>query len=283
MTISPLSAAPSRQVVVTGATGFIGQHLVPRLIDAGYDVVAMSRDATKVHAFGWQDKITFVQMDMHSDSVAFRPEAGSTLIHLAWPGLPNYKSLFHLEENLPESYRFIRHMIREGVTHVLVTGTCFEYGMQNGPLPSTARPDPMNPYALAKDNLRTFLGFLQTEHPFVLQWVRLFYMYGRGQNPRSILAQLDAAIDAGNPVFDMSGGEQLRDYLPVEMVADQLLNRLQSRKDGIFNVCSGQPISIRRLVEQHVRERGSDITLNLGHYPYPDFEPMAFWGVPDLV
>ena len=46
----------------------------------------------------------------------------------------------------------------------------------------------------------------------------------------------------------------------------------------MVNVCSGRPISVRELVEGFVRERGSAITLNLGRYPYPEYEPMAFWG-----
>ena len=47
-------------------------------------------------------------------------------------------------------------------------------------------------------------------------------MHGPGQNPKSLLAQLDAAIDRGDAVFNMSGGEQLRDYLPVSQVAADL-------------------------------------------------------------
>jgi dTDP-6-deoxy-L-talose 4-dehydrogenase (NAD+) len=104
-------------------------------------------------------------------------------------------------------------------------------------------------------------------------------MYGEGQNPGSLLAQLDRAIEAGDPVFNMSGGEQLRDYLPVQQVAAYLVTIAESPNfGGIVNVCSGVPISVRRLVEQRIADRKSMIRLNLGYYPYPDYEPMAFWG-----
>ena len=76
----------------------------------------------------------------------------------------------------------------------------------------------------------------------------------------------------------MSGGEQIRDYLPIEDVARQLFRIFKSDESGIFNVCSGEPISIRQLVENRIQERNSSIRMNLGYYPYPDFEPMAFWG-----
>ena len=77
----------------------------------------------------------------------------------------------------------------------------------------------------------------------------------------------------------MSGGEQLRDYLPVTDVA-RYLCRLATHYHGVgvVNCCSGQPTSVRRLVEDYLRGKDAQITLNLGYYPYPDYEPMAFWG-----
>jgi dTDP-6-deoxy-L-talose 4-dehydrogenase (NAD+) len=77
----------------------------------------------------------------------------------------------------------------------------------------------------------------------------------------------------------MSGGEQLRDYLPVEVVAENIVKiALQNKIQGIINNCSGQPISIRRLVEEYLQKTGAKIDLNLGYYPYPIYEPHAFWG-----
>ena len=121
---------------------------------------------------------------------------------------------------------------------------------------------------------------IQRKEGILLQWVRLFYMYGLGQKPNSIIAQLDRAIDNGGSVFNMSGGEQLRDYLPVEKVARFLVSCVENKEiKGIIHCCSGDPISIRRLVEEHIAKRDAKIKLNLGYYPYSDHEAMAFWGV----
>jgi dTDP-6-deoxy-L-talose 4-dehydrogenase (NAD+) len=77
----------------------------------------------------------------------------------------------------------------------------------------------------------------------------------------------------------MSGGEQLRDYLPVGQIAERLVSlALTARNNGIVNVCSGIPVSVRELVERWVEQNGWAIRLDLGRYPYPDYEPMAFWG-----
>jgi len=268
-------------VLVTGATGFIGRHVVPSLLERGHAVTAVARDEAKARSLPWFASVSFVACNVHRsicDALELfgRPEA---VVHLAWPGLPNYGSMFHVEENLFADYRFLKSLVEGGVDHLLVTGTCLEYGMQTGALNESTPTEPTSPYGLAKDSLRKFMQLLQKEHRFTLQWARLFYLYGPGQHPNSLLAQLDRLIDSGKTVFDMSGGEQLRDYLPVEVAASRLVALLERPHcNGIVNICSGDPISVRRLVEQYVAKRGANIQLNLGYYPYPEYEPMAFWG-----
>ncbi|SAI71323.1 NDP-sugar epimerase [Bordetella ansorpii] len=271
------SAAP-RQVIVSGATGFIGQYVVPLLLQRGHRVVALGRDKNKAARMPWHAQVDFHCVDLRSQSFGFTPQPDAGLIHLAWSGLPDYRSLSHIEDNLPASCGLIRKLVESGVSTVLVTGTCQEYGMQDGPLDARTPTRPTTPYAIAKDTLRQYLQCLQGSTGFSLQWARLFYMYGAGQNPRSILAQLDQAIANGDAVFRMSGGEQLRDYLPVQEVARRIVDRFDSGLDGPVNICSGKPISIRRLVEERIEHVGSDIRIELGYYPYPDYEPMAFWG-----
>lgn len=269
------------KILVTGATGFVGRHLVPALLERGHTVTALARDVERARGLAWFDRVRFVACDIHRHGDVELESIGpqDVVMHLAWPGLPNYKSLFHFEENLPADYRFLKSLVQGGIGRVLVTGTCFEYGMQSGCLTEEMPAQPANPYALAKDSLRKFLQALQQQQPFALQWARLFYMHGPGQNANSLLAQLDRAIDNRESSFNMSGGEQLRDYLPVQEVARRLAMLIEHPAcDGVVNVCSGEPVSVRRLVERHLAQRGASMALNLGHYPYPDYEPMAFWG-----
>lgn len=272
------------KVLVTGATGFVGRHLVAALLTRGCEVRAVARNAETAAGLPWINAVEFVAADIHATDldITALSDGVDALAHLAWPGLPNYQALFHFEHNLMADYRFIKGAVEAGVSQVLVTGTCFEYGLQSGPLSEMTAPQPSNPYGLAKNTLRLFLENLQRVQPFTLQWARLFYLHGDGQNPNSLLAALDRAIDAGDDTFNMSAGEQLRDYLPVATAADYLALILQRWDfNGLVNCSSGQPISVRALVEQRLRERDASISLNLGHYPYPTHEPMAFWGVTD--
>jgi nucleoside-diphosphate-sugar epimerase len=151
--------------------------------------------------------------------------------------------------------------------------------MQSGQLSEEMPTRPTNPYGLAKDALHRRLELLRIEQPFALNWARLFYMYGEGQPATSLFSQFMAAGARGEVSFGMSGGEQLRDFLPVKRVAELIVAlALDAPGAGTVNVCSGRPIAVRSLVEGWCREHGWEMALDLGRYPYPDYEPMGFWG-----
>lgn len=264
---------------MTGATGFVGRHVVDALARKSLSPIIVVRPETHVppHMSGFK----VVRMDLTAPPEnAFdqmgRPDA---LIHLAWGGLPNYKSTHHVDVELPAQERFLSGLVKSGLGNMVVTGTCFEYGMVSGALDEGMEATPDNPYGVAKDTLRRRLQDLQKEHGFALTWARLFYLYGDGQAESSLIPQLEHAVERGEKSFNMSGGEQLRDYLPVEDAAKRIVSLLEAgRNNGIVNICSGEPVSVRSLVEGYLADNDHRIDLNLGYYPYPDFEPMEFWG-----
>ena len=272
----------SKKVIVSGATGFIGQHLIPILLKDGYEVLAISRNQKRAEFLPWFKDVKFISYDFHSDQQITKVEGFRGLIHLAWQDLPNYDSSIHVKKNLPCSYRFIDSLIDKGVNQVLIAGTCFEYGLKSGAISSSSTTEPTTQYAIAKDTLRKKLTLLSFKKDFNLQWARIFYMFGKGQNSNSIISQLDFAIKNNQKVFNMSGGEQLRDYLPVEKASEKLSNLYKSGNKGIFNICSGKPISIRNLVESYIEKKNSNIIPKYGYYPYSVYEPMQFWGIQNI-
>ena len=274
----------SKKVIVSGATGFIGQHLIPILLKDGYEVLAISRSQKRAESFPWFKDVKFISYDFHSDLQITETEVEGFrgLIHLAWQDLPNYDSSVHLKKNLPCSYKFIESLLNKGVNQVLIAGTCFEYGLKSGAISSSSTTEPTTLYATAKDTLRKKLTSLSLNKDFNLQWARIFYMFGKGQNSNSIISQLDFAIKNKQKVFRMSGGEQIRDYLPVEKAAEKLFYLYKSGNKGIFNICSGKPISIRNLVESYIEKKNSNIIPKYGYYPYSVYEPMQFWGIQNI-
>jgi len=270
-------------ILVTGATGFIGNYVVSDLLAKGHEVIATSANANKASKMEWFGKVTYRELPfdhIHPGVNYFEYfDNPGAIIHLAWEGLPNYKSLFHFEINLPRHYFFLKNLVENGCRNVTVAGTCLEYGMKDGCLSEDIQTDPANPYALAKDTLNKFLYELSKNDPFTLKWVRLFYLFGKGQNPGSLFSQLQKALDSNVKEFNMSSGEQVRDYLPVERAAEYIVKiALQNNITGNINCCSAQPVTIKEMVTDYMQKSGKKLKLNLGYYPYPDYEPMSFWG-----
>ena len=270
------------KILVTGATGFIGNYVVQELLKMGdKEIIATSKNRDKATSLSWYKKVKYIECNLNDPKENYFNFFGEPdlLIHLAWEGLPNFKELYHFERNLFANYNFIKNMVSHGLKDLNIIGTCFEYGFQSGCLSEDLPTKPNMAYPIAKDTLRRFINQLKLRFDFKFKWIRLFYMYGKGQSPKSLIPQLDNALERNEESFNMSGGEQLRDYLHVEKVAEYIVKiSLQNRICGIINCCDGKPISIRKLIEDYLNANNKKIKLNLGFYSYPDYEPMAFWG-----
>jgi dTDP-6-deoxy-L-talose 4-dehydrogenase (NAD+) len=267
------------KIAITGASGFIGRHVLECFSQNQADVVAVTRDASRLQNLPAGVRVVQLDIAKPGEDCFVRLGCPDILIHLAWDGLPNYKSLHHFESELPKQYRFLKMLIEAGLPNLLISGTCFEYGMQAGELSEDVFLLPNNTYGYAKNALRQHLEFLKSVKPFNLVWLRLFYIYGDGQLSTSLYQSFKEALLRGDKTFNMSGGEQLRDYLPITEVARIIVHLSMNFSDlGAVNLCSGEPVSVRRLVEKWLMESHSEMKLNLGYYPYPDYEPMAFWG-----
>lgn len=272
-----------RKVLVSGATGFLGTYVIPELLRRGVHVVATSSSLEKACKSDWFAKVDYRPLDLSllDDEVDYFQYFGrpDLMIHLAWEGLPNYKSPRHVEEYLPRHLLFLMNLIRNGLSDLTVAGTCLEYGMQEGCLSEDMAADPVVPYAIAKDVLREKVETYCKANNVGFKWARLFYMYGSGQNKASLFSQLEKAVQDQLPAFNMSGGEQERDFLAVEDMAKKIVMiALQNKVSGVINCCSGIPIKIRNWVEAYLHTKHSTMKLNLGYYPYPDYEPMRFYG-----
>jgi dTDP-6-deoxy-L-talose 4-dehydrogenase (NAD+) len=271
------------RILVTGATGFIGRHVVEYLLSCGHSLITTARrskeEVNDLCPLLKNTEYISINLNEKNDNYYAFFKKPDCVIHLSWEGVYNYNELFHIEQNLPANYHFIKSMIQNGLSDITIAGSCFEYGMQNGCLNEDMLTIPVTVYGLAKDTLRKFVETLQTKCQFSMKWMRVFYVCGHGKGERSLYTQLEETIMNKDSQFNMSLGEQLRDYLPVTCAAEYISKvALQNNVTGIINCCSGKPISVRSFVENFFEERKYNIKLNRGVYPYPTFEPVAFWG-----
>ena len=268
-------------ILLTGGSGFIGKYLIPRLLNQGHNVFLVIRNPNNLKFFDTNNKLHFIVSDLSDFDKVFNIPGilFDVLIHLAWEKVRDCNSSIHLKKNFPHSKNFVLQAIKHGIKHLIISGTCLEYGMREGELSEHFESNPITNYAISKNMLREYIEKLKITNNFIFQWVRIFYVYGEGQDKDTILGQLDHAIDKGDEVFNMSIGNQLRDYLPVEVVADNLCLLLNNPDtEGIVNCCSGNPISILDLVKKRCCEKKINIPLNPGFFDIPKYEPLNFWG-----
>lgn len=270
------------RVLVTGATGGLGELVVRELLSQGVEVIATSRSEEKARQCDFYDKVSYISYDINSQNTAdlysyFRQP--DTLIHLAWDKLNEYKNTEHTSVILENHKKFITNLIDNGLKDLTVVGTCYEYGLREGILKENMPSKPVLPYPEGKNLLRQYLEEKQKTKPFVLKWPRVFYVFGEVKGRKNLYTHLMTAIHNNMESFDMSGGEQIRDFLSPSEIAERIIKiALQNKVSGVINCCSGKPVKLRDFVSEFLTRHNYKIKLNLGVYPYPDYEPMETWG-----
>lgn len=270
--------------LVTGAGGFVGQYVINNLIDRDIEIIAAFSSRKRFNRIPSHKNIEKIELNLlHPTPSNYNDLKGiNGIIHLAWGGLPNYWDTSHITNELPLHKEFLSEIISLGCKNINIIGTCMEYGLLEGELNEEMHVNPITPYAIAKDDLRNFLEKLNIENQFYLKWQRLFYVYGKGQRKSSLFASLQSALDSGEPIFNMSNGSQIRDFLKIEEAASRIVKAsLQINQTGIINICSGNPLRLFEIVRNYLKETNQEISLILGSKEIPDYEPYAFWGSTD--
>lgn len=270
------------RVLVTGATGGLGELVIRKLLEQNIKVVATSRDPEKARQCDFFSKVTYIPFDIYTQnnpdlySYFHKPDV---LIHLAWEKLDEYKNQAHTSSILENHEKFLSNLIDKGLKDITVVGTCYEYGLHEGVLKEDMPSKPVLPYPEGKNLLREFLEAKQKTKPFSLKWPRIFYVFGEVKGRKNLYTHLMIAIKNKEESFNMSGGEQVRDFLSPDEIAQRIVKiALQNKVTGVINCCSGKPVKLKDFVTDFLNKNNYKIKLNLGVYPYVDYEPMETWG-----
>ena len=272
------------KIAITGATGFIGQHVRNVLAKTDNDVVLVVRHVEKVGDKSAREEIVAADLSQARTDwfqLFGRPDI---VLHLAWGGLPNYMDDYHVDVELPTQLRFLTALINSGLKKLVVTGTCYEYGISRGALSEDQETNPNTPYGIAKDRLRKELFELRSTQHFDLTWARIFYPYGEGQSERSIYSQLTRAISNNEKEFAIGSGTQMLDFIQVTTVAKALLAFVTEIKGiGLINVGSGEPQTVIEFVERLICRFESNIVPKVGVINDREYESISFWSDNNLL
>jgi nucleoside-diphosphate-sugar epimerase len=266
------------KIAITGATGFIGRHVRNAFAKTEHDVVLVVRDAEKVRNKFVHEEIVLVDLSQVQNDwfeLLGKPDA---LLHMAWGGLPNYMDNYHVEVELPMQARFLTAIVNAGLKKLVVTGTCYEYGLSSGALTENQETNPNTPYGVAKDNLRRELFNLQSMKNFDLTWTRIFYPYGEGQSRYSLFSLIKEAANSCRPELLLSNSDSALDFISVIELGDILTALATSFKDvGILNLGSGRATSVIEFAQSLANRNNWSVNFRADPAHSRIFESKCFW------
>ena len=278
------------KILVTGGSGFIGSHLIPKLVELGHEVYSLERYVTGRYVLGSKRCVETVFGDL-CDFLTIRkiirtlqPEA---VVHLASISPVSY-SYDHpnevMETNFLATMNLAEICLREvhNFRQFLFAGTSEEYGNQdNTPIKETAELHPNSPYAVSKVAADKYVQFMRDAYGFPITILRNFNTYGRKDNThfvieRAIVQMLrEEKVKLGDPT-------PVRDFLYIDDHINSYLKCLDNEKSigEVFNFCTGHGTSIAQLVEllkdlvnfkgeviwNTIPERPLDIAILVGDY-----------------
>ena len=278
-----MTSLAGRRVLVTGAAGFLGSHLVPRLIEAGASVCALDRP----NARSWPRlenvadclRADVDELAMPTHDAALR--GVTTIIHLAAAGvvgeLSDPREVVH--GNIDGTMAVLMAARRLGA-RVVYCGSCFEYGSGER-WTEDALPAPSTEYGAAKSGGWLLAQAFARRTGIEVVSLRPFTMYGPMEPPGRLVPSVVRRALSGQPI-DLTPGDQARDFIYVEDVADAFVAAAtrDAAVGGTFNVCTGSAVTVRYVVETILRSSGSVSEARFGALAYRPTEYKMLSGDP---
>jgi len=275
---------PSGIVTLTGATGFVGRHVLRRLLELGHQVRVLVRDPASLQSImadpGKLEILHTPDLFAESPSRLQQFLAGSeTLVHTAWyaePGeyLTSPVNLSCLTGTLDLASAFAEI----GGKRFIGVGTCAEYDTSAGLLTTETPLAPTTLYSACKAAAYLVLLNLLPAEGVSFAWCRLFYLYGEGEDERRLVPYIRTQLEMGREAL-LTTGNQVRDFIDVKDAARLIVEVASDQTEGAVNICSGKAVTIRQFAERLADELGRRDLLRFGARLENAFDPPRVVGV----
>jgi len=261
------NASTGSRVLVTGAAGFIGSHVVVELLDRGHEVVALD-DLSGGFRSNVDPRATFVEGSITDVALVdrlFDEHRFAYVFHLAAyaaEGLSHFIRRFNYENNLIGSVNLINAAVRHEVRCFVFTSSIAVYGHTPPPVLEDMPTAPVDPYGVAKAAVE--LDLRSAREVFGMRYVvfRPHNVYGERQNIgdpyRNVVGIFLNKILRGEPLPIFGDGSQTRAFSYVADVAPVIADSIHRPEawDQVFNIGADRPVSVNELGEVVSRAMG---------------------------
>ena len=224
------------EIIVTGASGFIGRNLVPQLCGVGYKVISADIESGDVTEDSTWMKFPQAEAVIHLAAKTFVPDS--------WADPAAY-----IKCNLLGTVAALNYCIKNNARLILLSS--YLYGNpETLPISETAPIVANNPYALSKKLAEEVCRFYSERFDEVnITILRLFNVYGPGQPENFLIPSIIRQVNAGQ-VIKVKDLEPKRDYVYVGDVTLSIIKSLHGpRKLNIFNIGSGTSYSVKEIIK----------------------------------
>lgn len=273
------------RVLLTGATGFVGRHIMQVLCSSpGVKLIPVIRKGKEslMPTLPSVERV-LITSDLFAENEAWWAEQCrdvDVVVHVAWYVEPGrYLQAHQNMDCLIGSLNLVKGAASAGVGRFVGIGTCFEYDLEKGVVSLNTPLKPLTPYASAKAALFLNLSQWLPAQSIQFAWCRLFYLYGEGEDERRLVPYVRKQIENGKPA-ELTSGKQIRDFLDVAEAGKMIADIALSSREGSFNICSGIPVTVRQLAEQIADTYGRRDLLMFGARPDNLIDPPCVLGIP---
>jgi UDP-glucose 4-epimerase len=265
------------KVFLTGASGFVGSHLLTALLSSHeHEVAVLLRDVKSA----WRiqsvlSKVRVIEGEL-GDSTSYKRELEEfkpdAVAHLAWSGVGAVdRNSLDQWRNISAALELAQASAKAGAEHWVGLGSQAEYGPCQMKVSESAATNPTTLYGTAKLSACELTGRWCQQMGIRHAWLRLFSSFGPGDNSDWLIPHVIRHLLSGKSP-SLTRAEQLWDYIYVADAAEAVLSVIaEPNAVGVFNLGSGVARPLRTTIETIAKQMKSNVPLGFGELPYrPD-------------
>jgi nucleoside-diphosphate-sugar epimerase len=273
-------------ILITGATGYIGSHITLKLIEEGHNVYATCRNRSVFNrCVLFENDIVWLNQDIDNWHKPIENIDLDLLIHTAWAGVSaSDRDNWDVQlTNFYFSKVIIDLSLSLKVKKIICLGSQAEYGTFNYKVSENHVPYPVDAYGAVKLLTLHYLRNIALNKEIEWYWLRVFSLIGENENESWLLPQVMSKLLNGDNI-ELTEGKQCYDYLYMNDFVKRLYLVVDSEnnRSGVYNICSGRAVEIRHLLQLVAEKlKVSDNMLKFGKIAYRENQNMFIVGSTD--